>query len=48
MSEQGVGFKTKTNKISIINKNDEMTEFDLKPKSEVAIDVLNAIYQYIN
>ena len=48
MSEQGVGFKTKTNKISIINKNDEMTEFDLKPKSEVALDVLNAIYQYIN
>lgn len=48
MSEQGVGFKTKTNKISIINKNDKMTEFDLKPKSEVALDVLNAIYQYIN
>ena len=48
MSEQGVGFQTKTNKISIINKNDEMTEFDLKPKSEVALDVLNAIYQYIN
>lgn len=48
MSEQGVGFKTKTNKISIINKNDEMTEFDLKPKSEVALDVLNAIYQYMN
>ena len=48
MSEQGVGFKTQTNKISIINKNDEMTEFDLKPKSEVALDVLNAIYQYIN
>ena len=48
MNESGVGFKTKTNKISIINKNDEITEFDLKPKAEVALDVLNAIYQYIN
>lgn len=48
MNESGVGFKTKTNKISIINKNDEITEFDLKPKTEVALDVLNAIYQYIN
>ena len=47
MSESGVGFKTKTNKITIINKNDEIAEFDLKPKSEVALDVLNAIYQYI-
>lgn len=48
MNESGVGFKTKTNKISIIDKNDEITEFELKPKTEVALDVLNAIYQYIN
>ena len=47
MNESGVGFKTKTNKITIINKNDEIVEFDLKPKSEVALDVLNTIYQYI-
>ncbi|MBR6774832.1 MAG: bifunctional phosphopantothenoylcysteine decarboxylase/phosphopantothenate--cysteine ligase CoaBC [Bacteroidales bacterium] len=48
MNESGVGFKTKTNKVSIINKNDEISEFDLKPKNEVALDILNAIYQYIN
>ncbi len=48
MSESGVGFKTKTNKISIITKDDEVTNFELKPKNEVASDVLNAIYQYIN
>ena len=48
MNESGVGFKTTTNKISIINGNDEITTFDLKPKSEVALDVLNAIYHYIN
>ena len=48
MNESGVGFKTKTNKVTIINKNDDVTEFDLKPKNEVATDILNAIYQYMN
>ncbi len=48
MNESGVGFKTKTNKISIITKDDKVTDFELKPKNEVALDVLNAIYQYIN
>lgn len=47
MNESGVGFKTKTNKVTIITKNDDVTEFELKPKNEVATDVLNAIYQYI-
>ena len=47
MNESGVGFKTKTNKVSIITKDDKVTEFDLKPKNEVALDVLDAIYQYI-
>jgi phosphopantothenoylcysteine decarboxylase/phosphopantothenate--cysteine ligase len=48
MNESGVGFKTKTNKVSIITKDDKVTEFDLKPKNEVALDVLDAIYQYMN
>ncbi len=48
MNESGVGFKTKTNKVSIINKDDNVTTYDLKPKNEVALDILNAIYQYIN
>ena len=48
MNESGVGFKTKTNKITIINRDDQVTSFDLKQKNEVAIDILNAIYQYIN
>ena len=48
MNESGVGFKTKTNKVSIITKNDQVTEYDLKPKNEVALDILNAIYQYTN
>ncbi len=47
MNEAGVGFKTKTNKITIITKNDDIHEFDLKPKNEVASDLTNVIYQYM-
>lgn len=47
MNESGVGFKTKTNKVSIITKNDDVTSFALKPKNEVALDILNSIYQWI-
>lgn len=47
MNETGVGFKTKTNKITIITKDDKVTDYDLKPKNEVAQDILNAIYQLI-
>lgn len=47
MNEAGVGFKTKTNKITVITKNDNIHEFDLKPKNEVASDLTNVIYQYM-
>lgn len=47
MNESGVGFKTQTNKVSIITKNDDVTSFALKPKNEVALDILNSIYQWI-
>ena len=48
MNESGVGFKTRTNKVSIITKDDNVTTYELKPKNEVALDILNAIYQYTN
>ena len=47
MNEAGVGFKTKTNKVNIITKDDEIRAFELKPKSEVAQDVLDAVYQLL-
>ena len=47
MNEAGVGFKTKTNKITVITRNDDIHEFDLKPKNEVASDLTNVIYQYM-
>ena len=34
MNEAGVGFKTKTNKVSIITKDDKVIDFELKPKNE--------------
>ena len=45
MNEAGVGFKTKTNKVSIITKDDKVLDFELKPKNEVANDILNVVYQ---
>ena len=47
MNEAGVGFKTKTNKVNIITKDDKVLDFELKPKSEVAADILNAVYQLL-
>lgn len=46
MNEAGVGFKTNTNKISVIS-GDTVTNFELKPKSEVARDVVDSVYNNI-
>lgn len=46
MNTSGVGFKTQTNKVTIIDRNDNVTEYELKPKKEVALDILNAIYKF--
>ena len=48
MNEAGVGFKTKTNKVSVIMRDDHVVDFELKPKREVAADILNVIYQSIS
>ena len=47
MNEAGVGFKTKTNKVSIIKRDDTVLDFELKPKSEVAADILDVIFKTI-
>ena len=48
LNDKGAGFGTETNKITIINKKEEKTNFDLKDKSEVAEDILNHIMTQIN
>lgn len=47
LRDEGAGFQHDTNKISII-ESDKITPFDLKPKTEVARDIVTFIAQKIN
>ncbi len=47
LQDAGAGFKHDTNKITIIDK-DRVTEFELKPKTEVAQDIIKVIAQKIH
>ncbi len=47
LKDKGAGFKSDTNKISIIT-NDEICRFDVKPKSEVATDIFKKILNKLN
>ncbi len=44
LKDEGAGFGTPTNKITIINKNGEVKPFEIKSKKEVAQDILAAIF----
>ncbi len=41
LQDEGAGFQTSTNKITIIGKNNKSLDFELKSKADVAIDILN-------
>ncbi len=43
LNDKGAGFKTNTNKITIIDKNNKITKFELKSKEEVAKDIVKAV-----
>ena len=43
LNDSGAGFKYDTNKIAIINRNGERTEFALKTKKEVAFDIIEEV-----
>ncbi len=47
-SEQGSGFGTDTNKITIIDKHNKITNFELKSKPEVAADIVNHIIDFLH
>ncbi len=47
LKDQGAGFGTKTNKITIIEIEDKISNFELKPKSEVASDIVNKIIELV-
>lgn len=47
LNDDGAGFAFDTNKISIIDKNTQITNFPLKSKKETAQDILNTIINCI-
>jgi phosphopantothenoylcysteine decarboxylase/phosphopantothenate--cysteine ligase len=47
LNDEGAGFKMDTNKITIFNKAAEKKVFDMKSKTEVAIDICNEILKLV-
>ena len=43
LKDEGAGFGFDTNKVSLIFKNEQIKSFPLKPKSEVARDIVEAV-----
>ncbi len=48
MRDEGAGFQTDTNKITIIDRQGNVTKFDLKEKTAVAKDVVGYVSKIIN
>jgi phosphopantothenoylcysteine decarboxylase / phosphopantothenate---cysteine ligase len=47
LNDQGAGFGYDTNKISIIDRNNGVRNFELKSKNKVAEDIANAIHEMV-
>jgi phosphopantothenoylcysteine decarboxylase/phosphopantothenate--cysteine ligase len=43
LNDPGAGFAHDTNKITVIDKDKHVQQFDLKSKDEVAQDILNIV-----
>lgn len=48
LRDKGAGFKKATNKVTLIDKQENITEFGLKSKTEVAQDIFNEIIKSIH
>lgn len=48
LNDKGAGFEHDTNKITIIDKYNIVEKFELKPKTETAVDIVNKIVNYCN
>ncbi len=48
LQDKGAGFKKETNKVSIIDKSENISEFALKSKALVAQDIFNEIQERFN
>lgn len=47
LNDQGAGFKSETNKVTLIDKEEKVNSFELKTKPEVAKDIFNEIIKKI-
>ncbi len=47
LNDQGAGFNTDTNKITILDKNNKLTNFELKSKKEVTLDIVDKFCELI-
>ena len=47
LNDNGAGFKSKYNKVTILSKSSKPKIFSLKPKNEVAKDIANEIFEFI-
>ena len=43
LKDKGAGFRTDTNKVTLLRNDGAISEFPLKPKSEVAADIADAL-----
>ena len=48
LSDKGAGFGVNTNKITLIDSEENITNYNLKSKAEVAQDILSEIIKLIN
>jgi phosphopantothenoylcysteine decarboxylase / phosphopantothenate---cysteine ligase len=48
LNDAGAGFNHDTNKVRILDRRLDVKEFDLKPKTEVAKDIVRAIVEHLN
>lgn len=48
LREKGAGFKSDTNKITLIDKSNKLSNFELKSKQEVAKDILSVIKENLS
>lgn len=47
LNDKGAGFDTDTNKVTIINNKNEIFRYNLKPKQEVATDIVDMLESYL-
>ena len=48
LKDKGAGFKGKTNKVTLIDNKEKVTEYQLKSKAEVASDILEEIIKQLH